>query len=459
MKHLTIYVLCLFTTPLYAQKGLRSKLNEEITVQNSINSTSKRFLEAKVLHKTEKTVNKFSWDQNNNIWEFSGSSTAVLNGNNEIQEETEYDINGNLTSRITYSIDATKLIACTIFDSYSNGIWVHNNKSEIEKDTEGRILREEYFYWENNDWILSNGKKTVIENVSLELAYETDLVTDDQTKTYQPILKRSISFSNGNLSEIITQQFESSAWINISAEGYDYDATGKISSIIYLTWNSNQWVNKELYTNIDWHDYAKKQLNFVELKTWDGINWNNSQKAIYQYKLNGSVSSISFNYLNNEWVYAYRLNEEYDANNNPKSYKIEQFENNNWKTVVETSIEYTYDNLNRLVQSITKLYDGQNWYNLFKEVIEFKSTTGIAQRKLELNVFPNPTTDYFTINMKEASSGTLNIYNQQGQLLISQRIENTEDKRIDISEFKAGTYIVNFISGYEVLVTKVVKSN
>ncbi len=61
--------------------------------------------------------------------------------------------------------------------------------------------------------------------------------------------------------------------------------------------------------------------------------------------------------------------------------------------------------------------------------------------------------------MKEASSGTLNIYNQQGQLLISQRIEDTADKRIDISEFSAGTYIVNFISGYEVLVTKVVKSN
>lgn len=459
MKHLTIYALCLLITPLYAQKGLRSKLNEEIAIQNGIKASSERFLEAKVLLKSEKTVNKFSWNENMAKWEFSGSSTAVLNGNDEIQEETEYDINGNAISRITYSIDATKLIASTIYDSYTNGTWIHNTKTEIEKDTEGRILREENFYWENNNWILSNGKKTTIEKISSELIYETDLIIDDNTKFYTPIFKRTITISNGNVSEILTQQYEKSHWLNITAEGFDYDASGKISSMIYLTWNNNQWVNNELYTNIDWHNFSKNQLNYVELKLWDGSNWVSNQKAIYQYKLNGGISSISFNYINNEWVYSYRLNEDYDIHNNPKSYKIEQFDNNNWKTIIETSIEYSYDSSNRLTEAITKIYDGENWYNLSKEVIEYKSTTGIAQQKLELNVFPNPTSNYFTINMKEASSGTLNIYNQQGQLLISQRIEDTADKRIDISEFSAGTYIVNFISGYEVLVTKVVKSN
>ncbi len=458
MKHLTIYVLCLFSAPLFAQNSLRSKLNEEISIQNRINSTSDRFLEAKVLQKSEKTIDFFSWNLSTQEWDFSGSSKSIYN-NNELQENIEYDLNGQAISRITCSLDATKLIATTINYSYTDGNWVHLTKSEIEKDLMGRTLREENFYWNSNEWILSNGKKIIIENISSELIYETDFTTDDNTHVYSPLFKRTISLSNGKVSEIITQQFESSIWTNTSAEGYDYDASGKISSMVYLSWEDNQWVNKELYTNLDWHDFAKDQLNFVELKIWDGANWVSNQKAIYQYKLNGGVSSISFNSINNEWVYFYRLNEDYDIHNNPKNFKVEQFENNNWKTILETSNEYTYDSSNRLVEVIAQLNDGVHWYNVTKQVISYKNTTGIASRKLELNISPNPTTDYFTINMKEVNSGTLNIYNLQGQLLVSQRIENTEDKRIDISDFTEGTYIVNFISGYEVLVTKVVKSN
>lgn len=459
MKHLTIYVLCLFITPIYAQKGLRSKLNDEINVQTKIKSTSSQFLEAKVLLKSEKTVNKFAWNESLMEWEFTGSTNAIYSSTKELMEEIEYDINGQALTRISYSIDATKLIAITTHDSYKNGTWEHDLKTEIEKNADGRIIRAENFYWKDNTWQLSNGEKTIIKIVSSELVYETDFTIDENTKTYLPVFKRIITINSGQISEIITQSFTSNGWINIYAEGYDYNASGKVSDIIYLTWNGTQWVNVELYTNIDWYNYEKNQFNMVELKVWNNNSWVSSEKAISYYKPNGGVSSIHFNYMNNEWAYSYRLNEDFDLHNNPKSYKVEQFENNTWKTLIETSIEYSYDASNRLVQTITRIFDGTNWYNLSKEEIEYKNSTGITHAKLELSVYPNPTTDYFQLNMKEATSGVLNIYNQQGQLIVSQNIENPNEKRIDLSEFSEGTYIVNFISGYEVFVAKVVKSN
>ena len=457
MKHLTLYVLCLLMSPVYAQKGFRAQLNKEINVQSNVKSKIERFSEAKSLQKSGKSTQKFTWDEFSNQWSFAGSYESIYNTDKELQEEIIYDVTGQANQRIVYSISASKLINSSITDINVDGLWEHQNKSEFEKDNTGNTIREEYFYWSDNNWVLTNGKKSVRENISANQYTETDLAFDDNTKMYLPIMKRIYNISNGKTDEIISQEFNNNNWNNLYAEAYDYNASGEITGMFYLTWNGAQWENKELYTNINWHDYAKKQLNTIELKVWKNETWVSDQKAVFQYKMNGGVSSISFVNIDNEWVYSYRLNEDYDMHNNPKSYKVEMYENNAWTTLMESEMEYTYDQQNRLVESIITIYDGSAWHNLSKEVITYKTNTGIAQQKAELKVYPNPTTDFIQLNMKEASAGTLNIYNVSGQLLISQHIENTEEARVNLNELTAGTYIVNFICGYEVLVTKIVK--
>ncbi len=457
MKHLTIYVLCLLMSPIYAQKGIRAQLNKEINVQTNVKSIVDRFAEAKYSQKSEKSTQKFMWDENLHQWAFIGSSESVYNADKELQEEIVYDESGQAQQRIVYSISSSKLISTRITDVYTDGEWKHQEKSEFEKDSKGNTIREEYFYWSGNDWLLSNGKKTITDFSSSNQYIESDLVYDDNTKFYTPIMRRIYNISNTKIDEILTQKYDKNEWVNLYAEGFDYNSNAEISEMIYLTWNGTQWENKELYTNINWHDYSKKQLNTIELKVWSNNSWNSDQKVVFQYKMNGGISSVSFVNINNEWVYAYRLNEDYDTHNNPKSYKVEMYENNTWTTLMETEMEYTYDLQNRLVESIIKIYDGSIWHNLTKEIITYKTNTGIANHKAELNVFPNPTSDYIQLNMKEASAGTLNIYNLSGQLLISQHIENTNEARVNLNELTAGTYIVNFICGYEVLVTKIIK--
>jgi len=458
MKHLTIYVLCLFITPLYAEKGIRDQLIKEINVQSRIKTSSEKFLEAKILQKSSKIVEKFTWDEATSEWGFTGSTESNFRSDGSLETEVEYNANAELFKRTTYAVDATKLITTIVYDDYTDGQWVHSQKNEVERDDKGNNVREENYYWTNNAWSLFSGRKILTEKISNSQFQETELVFDDMTKVYIPITKKIINYENGKLAEIITQSFVNNAWFNSYAEGYDYNADGVISDILYLTWAGSQWENTELYTNITWHDFEKRQLSLFEQKTWNNNQWNSSQKVIYQYKMNGGITALSFQYINNEWVYSYRLNEDYDIHNNPKNFKVEMYEGNTWKILMETELLYTYDNQNRLVESVLKYNDGNAWYNLSKEKITYKTNTGISTQKLTLNIFPNPTTDYFQLNMKEASAGTLNIYNTQGQLIVSQHIENTNDKRIDLSEFTPGTYIVNFICGYEVLVAKLVKN-
>ena len=54
MKHLCISLVCLFITPVFAQKGLRSKLNAEIDIQHRIQQVFETISEAELSLKTEK---------------------------------------------------------------------------------------------------------------------------------------------------------------------------------------------------------------------------------------------------------------------------------------------------------------------------------------------------------------------------------------------------------------------
>ncbi len=83
---------------------------------------------------------------------------------------------------------------------------------------------------------------------------------------------------------------------------------------------------------------------------------------------------------------------------------------------------------------------------------------GLGQ--ISYDAFPNPTEDIFCVKLyhldKQASNGTLEIFNAQGQLVMSRAIEeNTIDYRldIDVQNFNQGVYVykLSFNDGKEVI--------
>jgi len=60
-----------------------------------------------------------------------------------------------------------------------------------------------------------------------------------------------------------------------------------------------------------------------------------------------------------------------------------------------------------------------------------------------VKVFPNPVKDYITISGKPGVKLLINIYNNQGQLLLRKQIEN--QKTLDISHFDSGLILIHVI--------------
>lgn len=455
MKHLTIYLLCLIISPVFAQKSYRNILNKDLSIQSKSLTDFNLRNDARKANSLSKTINRYFWDQDQQDWYLNNSSIVKYLGNGETEELIEYDAQGVPISKTSYFKSTNGRIIGNIQHNYVDGAWLQYSKMETEFNDQEIEIRNEYFAYLNAAWVLMSGSKQTTEKKTPSEEINIIFLFNETSKKYEPFRRTISTFNNLILEQTVFQEFNQNEWKNISAEGYDYDHEQKISSIYYMIWDGVTFQNDELYTNIIWHDFINGKFSQMELKKWDGTNFVNSQKAIYQYGLQNNVIAITFEYKNNEWVYVYRISEEFDRLNNPKSYKVESFIDNDWDILAESKIEYTYDSQNRLVESITKVYDGKSWFNFAKENIIYNTgTTGINVTKLSVNVYPNPSSDYFRVETKITNAAIINVYSVSGQLVVSVNSSNLSEEKIDVSSLQKGLYLIQVKQGSNVYSSK-----
>lgn len=438
MKHLTIYLLCLLVSPVFAQNSYRNTLNKDLEVQKkSFNDTKHQ-----IQNDLDRRIKRFSWDENNASWSLETISEMNYLQNGSLKEIIEHDEAGNPLSKIMFYSLNSGLITGQINMVYEDNTWVNSTKSEQELTSEGDKTREESFIWNNNKWELSFGMKSEKENPTIDQEIITQYSYESTIQKYVPN-KRSISnFSNNKLDETIYQEFLNGSWENISAEGYDYDNNGKINTVLYLVWDGQMFQNSEMYSDIKWYNYEKKQFSEMVLRLWNGTQWENSQKAVYQYSLNLGMIGITFQWKNNSWEYQYRISEEYDRQNNPKGFKVENFNGNSWAVLIETKIEYTYDSNNRLLESITQINDQNTWINVSRETVDYNRAMGVDNNKFNLKVYPNPCVDYIQLELENPNANYYRVYDLQGRIVMEEANFNTEVNKIDVSNLTNGYYIL-----------------
>ena len=99
---------------------------------------------------------------------------------------------------------------------------------------------------------------------------------------------------------------------------------------------------------------------------------------------------------------------------------------------------------------------GGEWYDDFYEY-EYVLSDGIEVETIDFDLFPNPATDYFTLQFAKQPSEVL-IQDSQGKVVFSKRVsDQSGSMNIDLSDFTPSTYFVslNFESG-EKLVKKLI---
>lgn len=455
MKHLTLYLLCLLISPVYAQKSYRDILKKDISIQKRNVAEFINNADIKKQNPLTKTIGRYYWDESTQDWFLNNTSDVKYLENGETQEIIDYNADGQKMSKTSYFKSTNGRISGNIQYSFENGAWVELSKTESELDDLNKEIRAETFVWSDNQWVLVSGMKSIVEKKTIDEEITVTLLFNETQRQYVPNTKTISSFSNGLLEQTIFQDYTDGTWLNRSAEGYDYDNEQKISSVYFLTWDGMNFQNQELYTNIIWHDYASQKYNQMVLKTWNGSAWVNSQKSVFQYNVSNTVIGITFDFVNEEWVYTFRISEQYDRLNNPKSFKVESYKENNWDVLVESVIDYTYDQQNRLTLAITKIFEGKKWMNISKETIEYNSTsTGIFNEIKEVKLFPNPSSDYFMVATEKTEEAVLNIYTLTGQKVESIKSNNLAEERVDVSRYTKGIYLIEIQQGTELYRSK-----
>lgn len=111
-------------------------------------------------------------------------------------------------------------------------------------------------------------------------------------------------------------------------------------------------------------------------------------------------------------------------------------------------------------------YIGESVYNVAQGVQQQENSTtnkgsletpeNIEEPTAEIVVFPNPTTDYVTINMKGfefgKENGSYQLYDYQGRLL-KQNTINQSDTQINLSYLSSSIYILQVFIDNQVLKT------
>ena len=69
--------------------------------------------------------------------------------------------------------------------------------------------------------------------------------------------------------------------------------------------------------------------------------------------------------------------------------------------------------------------------------------TGVSELDFATKVYPNPTTNIVIVELEKDITGEILIYDINGKLMISDKLDNERIKQFDFSKFSQGSYLLH----------------
>lgn len=364
---------------------------------------------------------------------FGDSSTLAYNNHLLTSQIYNWKINpqGTWTQKsriIDHTYDANDHLLYYRFQTGDevNG-WTNSYQYTYTYDAAGNELTYLEEQWNGANWITkestirvydANGNQLSATSLGYRQLYSYNAQNLLETKTYQELSNgnwvdnsRQLYAYLPNVSMETIEYYVNGAWVTSERYSNTYDANDNIIEVLYETWNGTSWVNGyRTASNYDGNGLLQQALT----ENWDGNTWVNSSLLAYTYDANQNLIfwSIS-NWDAGAWKGSVRQFNGYDAKNNFIHARLESWNDTDWSLI-----------------SYGRLY--------YAEFVATQAPVFAA-----FDVFPNPAST--SVTLKGEGFDHAMIFDQQGGLVRTQRLQGQQEETLLLGNLPAGNYILQVV--------------
>jgi len=381
----------------------------------------------------------YEWDLGNSQWK------------KDVKDEYSYDEDNNLTELLFFKWD----------ENFNQ--WLYYSKTEYSYDANGNIILYSWMYWDESisqftyttKWEYTyNSNGEMIQKIRYNWLEYTN---PNQWRAHS---KYDYTYDvNGSL--IIDFLFEwiesTSEWVIFDKREYSYDSNlNRLKKTEYRWLEDWVFIDKNEFT----YDINDNQLQVI-FYDWDdqSSQWSASDKREYDYDgYNNRIQSrfYDWNYNDSDW----KVNKKYDYSyDNTFSYSdlilpsiliLENYDGGIGISVFFNHLAHGY---------VGYLYIDSEWvenYNATYYYSEQEVTSVSEINQMELNVYPNPFSDFVTFSIPDNfDSFTFELFDLQGRKIISEEIRS--DEKVNMEGLNEGLYFYNLIIDGEKMSGKLMK--
>jgi hypothetical protein len=331
--------------------------------------------------------------------------------------------------------------------------WIFFDKSESTLDAGGNITLETKYLWNNStsQWIFSE-KTEAAYNAFGDMTAYSFYSWNITLNQFVPVSKMELFYdADRNPTSDINYLYDtdSDTWIYESKTEYT-NAGGKTIYDISYSWDitlpTPDWVN---FGKTEYEYNVDGKLIQVIFSDWDLTlpvpDWINSGKTVYGYDTEGNqnlMTSFSWDITltTPDWINSMKTESVYDTDRNITLYTISMWD--------ETSGQWVGYNKTESVFSMeAKVTTTFNWDLINGWVTEKKTTTNYSDvtrinknMENEINVYPNPASDYIEFNIDNISeSASAEIFDIHGRKIME--IKLSDKRQIEVGKLPKGLYI------------------
>jgi hypothetical protein len=362
------------------------------------------------------------------------------------------------------------------WDSTTNS-WINYRRLISAYDSHDQLTERRTDDYENGNWVIKFGRKSIFEYDQDHIIKETGLVYNTTDSDWDTTYKVFSQFSDDLLDNAITQVLDTMGnWINVQRQTYSHDSLGILREVKTDQYNqiANEWRNYDLYKDITWVEWIGNEngpiIESYLYKTWDATSTSYVNNKMYEVDIpdnNGSYIITNESFKNNVWVPFDRQTILLDDHKNRTLFRKEDNLNDQWNRYFERNAEYTYDSLSRLTEQIDYDWDFllndtyksvRTRYSDFKE---FNTGTGTDKFLNTLLVYPNPAHEKTTIKFQTSNESliSIDVYNVMGQhnsTVLKNQFLSAGTHHYTIENLPKGIYLVRLTLDNKLITKKLV---